>query len=72
VDEFAAAIKARLDEQAAKDYTGWDGDCPANTIRSELLANALQVYKYGTDKIVDIGARAMMLYYRDNKHRGEG
>lgn len=72
VDKFADAIKARLDEQAARGYAGWDG----NTVRSshyiadQLFAdarNCVVTKKYG--KAVDIAARAMMLWFREG---GEG
>jgi hypothetical protein len=63
VDAFAAAIKARLDEQAAAGYTGWDGGYPTDALcwairdDSDTTSRALA-------KAVDIGARAMMLHFR--------
>ena len=66
VDAFALAIKARLDEQAAKGYTGWDGLNPSsNVLRAEIVNDAAHDYRRETDeKVVDIGARAMMLHHR--------
>jgi hypothetical protein len=67
VDAFAAAIKARLDEQAAKGYTGWDGGYPSNVLRAEIVNDAAHGYRHKTDeKTVDIGARAMMLHFRSS------
>lgn len=65
VDAFAAAIKARLDEKAAKGYTGWDGYYPSNVLRAEIVNDAAHCYRHeSSDKMVDIGARAMMLHFR--------
>lgn len=72
VDAFAIAIKARLDEQAAKGYAGWDGDYATDTLADELHHDAGMVLaaigmgvQWRRDRwIVDIGARAMMLHFR--------
>ena len=77
VDVFANEIKMRLDEQAAKGYTGWDGAYPAKTLCREIAGDANDVHdnlpfeKYQTTcnhvmgfRAVDMGARAMMLHFR--------
>lgn len=65
VDAFAAAIKDRLDQQAAKGYSGWDGAYPTDKMCCELEED---VYRFRTTRsaclAVDIGARAMMLHFR--------
>ena len=75
VDEFAAAIKTRLDEQAAKGYQGWDGAYPARDLASELAGDALAVRAHWEEcrdvpamprLLIDIGARAMMLHFRSS------
>lgn len=63
VDAFAAAIKTRLDEQAAKGYTGWDGDYPTDALAGEIADDACTVER-ASRKCVDIGARAAMLHAR--------
>lgn len=63
VDAFAAAIKARLDEQAARGYAGWDGEYPAHMLHIEMQED-VSTLSTAWRKCVDIGARAMMLHYR--------
>jgi len=63
VDAFAAEIKARLDERAAKGYTGWDGEYPAQHLAAEIRQDT-KTTDHGQSKAVDIGARAMMLWFR--------
>ena len=80
VDAFAIAIKARLDEQAAKGYAGWDGDYATDTLADELHHDAGMVLaaigmgvQWRRDRwIVDIGARAMMLHFRTSNAAGQG
>jgi len=67
VDEYAEAIKARLDEQASKGYTGWDGEYPRESLCMEILEDArnLLVHDGKSRKdALDIGARGMMLWMR--------
>jgi len=63
VDAFASAIKARLDEKAAKGFTGWDGAYSSDALGGEIADDACTVER-ASRKCVDIGARAMMLHYR--------
>ena len=78
LDVFAEGIKRRLDEQAAKGYSGWDGAYPDEKLARELKEDAeavafntpLEVYTAHfilRRKLLDIGARAMMLYYRSQQ-----
>jgi hypothetical protein len=66
VDAFAADIKKRLDEQATKGYTGWDGVYPAQDLCAQIKQDtaALFIWPFQPRKIIDIGARAMMLHFR--------
>ena len=63
VDAFAEAIKTRLDEKAAKGYTGWDGEYPSDALAGEIADDACTVER-AARKCVDIGARAAMLHFR--------
>jgi len=85
VDAFTTAVKVRLDEQAAKGYTGWDGDYPTDKLARELaedvadLRNNLPIGSFHMTlnnvlikRVVDIGARAMMLHYRSSNARNQG
>ena len=78
VDAFAMAIKVRMDEQAAKGYTGWDGDYPYYALCDEIAGDAAAASQCRTAKCghyaIDIGARAMMLHFRSSNagsHRKE-
>lgn len=66
VDAFAAAIKERLDQQAAKGYVGWDGQYPSLSLRNEIEGDAIRLRLLDHDEklAIDIGARAMMLHFR--------
>lgn len=66
VDAFAVAIKARLDQQASKGYTGWDGQYPSRSLCNEISDDAIRLRLLDDDEklAVDIGARAMMLHFR--------
>jgi hypothetical protein len=76
VDAFAGAIKARLDEQAAKGYSGWGGEYPYYALCDEIAGDAICASQHKTADCgryaIDIGARAMMLHFRACKEvRGE-
>jgi hypothetical protein len=68
VDAFSEAIKARLDEQAAKGYTGWDGAYSYYDLCEEISMDVVRASQLRTTECgkyaVDIGARAMMLHFR--------
>ena len=77
IDAFASAIKERMHEKHEAGYTGWDGEYPIAKLLDELIDDAMDIkanipiknFK-ATCTIVllkratDIGARAMMLWYR--------
>ena len=79
---YAAAIKKRLDEKAAKGYSGWDGKDPSDvellrsltTDAQTLWVTPLEATRNRRKLLVDIGARAMFLYYRlsNNERLGGG
>jgi len=72
VDAFAQAIKDRLDQKAAKGFTGWDGAYPSDALGGEIADDSHTVER-AARKCVDIGARAMMLHYRQcSNASGEG
>ena len=59
VDDFADEMKARLSEQAAKGYRGWDD--PANYHRiCEMMMEHASV---SSGQEVDAGNLAMILWY---------
>ena len=70
VDGFAAAVKARLDAKAAEGYTGWDGAWPEELLLGRMTGmvddlNALDCGPARQRRIaVDVGALAMMLWFR--------
>lgn len=75
VDELAAAVKRRLDEQAAKGYTGWDSTYPRSSLLAAIMEDGknirynLEVHQFEDRaacrrRIVDIVARCMMLNHR--------
>ena len=79
IDTFASAIKLRLDEQAGKGYTGWDGAYSYYVLCDEIAGDAVAASQCRTDQCgryaVDIGARAMMLHFRaggNKAHDGTG
>jgi len=66
VDEFAKAMKERMDWAASQGKTGWDGEYPADALRSEIAEDADDMDLCEWDeKAVDIANRCMMLWYRD-------
>jgi len=68
VDDFAKAMKARLDEKAAQGYTGWDEHYPAGKLAHEIYNDAARILPetggWNDKKGIDIANRAMMLWYR--------
>jgi hypothetical protein len=72
VDEFAAAMKARLDwaaEIVVSGKTGWDGEYSADALRSEIRDDADDMDMCGEDgKAVDIANRCMMLWFREQSN----
>lgn len=71
VDAFATAIRARLDEQAAKGYTGWDAAYPWQALAGEIADDSRSVER-ALSKCIDIGARAMMLHFRKRNGLEDG
>ncbi len=77
VDDFADAIKARMAEKHDTGYRGWDGAYPESELLDELAGDVEDV-AYNVplkhfvtscrgimlSRLVDVGARAMMLWYR--------
>ena len=79
VDEFAKDMKVRLLEKHNKGYRGWDGEYPEEFLTKELVADAKDVQrniplnKFNATlvnilnkRLVDVGARAMMVWFRYN------
>lgn len=69
VDAFAVRMKARLDEKAAEGYSGWDGAYPWAPLCGEIITDATTlgpgiVGPAEEHLPVDIGTRAMMLWFR--------
>jgi hypothetical protein len=60
VDNFAAAMKAKMAKQRAKGYGGWDDplDCPADRLRELMVSHIAK------GDPVDVGNFAMMLFNR--------
>ena len=80
VDAFCADLKDRLKEKHNAGYRGWDGEYSEISLVSEMVKDAqdvalnLPVKKYTTTcthvlhkRLIDIGAWAMMLWFRHNK-----
>jgi hypothetical protein len=68
-DDFNEAIKERLLQKAREGYTGWDGDYPAAHLAAEIRQDT-RTSDNGKSKAVDIGARAMMLWFRKESTEG--
>jgi len=71
VDEFAAVIKYRMKQKYVEGYRGWDEQYPIEYICKELRDDACDLVKmhasYGYPTVckdIDVGARAMMVWYR--------
>lgn len=67
VDEFAAAMKERLDwAHDAKGHRGWDGSYDGDALRDEILDDAAELYSPVDFSLrcVDIAARSMFLRWR--------
>jgi len=62
VDQFAAAMKARLADKARAGWTGWDDPSNVNTIHTALLAHAAGV-PLAAGQEVDVANFAMMLWH---------
>lgn len=61
VDEFAAIMKLKLHQKAAKGYRGWnDRDCKP-IIQQELIRHAAELYLGDANQAVDVANLAMML-----------
>lgn|GEM_PF-1486003 len=61
VDQFAAAMKARLAEKARAGWTGWDDPANVSEIYTALLAHAAGV-PMAAGQEVDVANFAMMLW----------
>ena len=68
VDSFATAIKARMLEKYQQGYHGWDGQCSEASLVLELYRDSCELLLRNNliKFAIDIGARAMMLWYRHN------
>ncbi|MBN1104731.1 MAG: hypothetical protein JXL84_15035 [Deltaproteobacteria bacterium] len=77
IDCFAAAIKSRMADKYHQGYRGWDGEYSATALIEEIIGDAknveenIPIERFKTTctnilrrRMVDIGARAMMLWYR--------
>jgi hypothetical protein len=77
IDCFAAAIKSRMADKYYQGHRGWDGEYPVVNLIEEVFADIKDIRRNMpiinfTDscisvlrrRLVDIGARAMMLWYR--------
>ncbi len=80
IDAFASAIKYRMHEKHEAGYTGWDGEYPITELINELIDDAMDIKEnipikklkatctnISLNRATDIGARAMMLWYRHIK-----
>jgi len=71
VDEFAAAMKARLAEKEKEGYTGWDGEHSESDLCDQIMTDADDILSGTADEdttvAVDIANRAMMIFWR-RKH----
>ena len=69
IDEFAAEIKSRMKDQYDKGYRGWDGGYSEHRLARELNVDSCELIKLKEPikNAIDIGARAMMLWYRHSK-----
>lgn len=61
VDEFAAAMKAKLAEKAREGWTGWDDLRAKDGIYTAMLAQGAAI-KYAEGQEIDIANLAMMLW----------
>jgi hypothetical protein len=63
VDAFAAAMKAKMADQRAKGYQGWEDpeQCPASRLRHMLVMHIAK------GDPVDVGNFAMMLFMRGER-----
>ncbi len=66
VDEFAAAMKAKLAEKAREGWTGWDDPGARDKIYTAMLAQGAAI-KYAMGQEVDIANLAMMLWRLNGK-----
>lgn len=67
--DFSAAVMYRIGEKYEEGYRGWDGDYDYHKLAIELNKDSIELIKEN-DPIkasIDIGARAMMLWYRHKK-----
>ncbi len=65
VDAYAEAIKSRLDDKAKEGYVGWDGEYQTDDLIDEIVEDAPRLYSpTGTTAVIDIGARCMMVWKR--------
>ena len=71
VDEFAAAMKARLAEKEKEGYTGWDGEHSESDLCDQIMTDADDILSGTADEdttvAVDIANPAMMIFWR-RKH----
>ena len=73
VDDFAEAMKVRLDEKANEGYTGWDGGFPTKKLRESIDRDSWKMVRDGNDdKAVDIANRCMMLWFRAKEAQDAG
>ena len=71
IDEFAGVMKSRMADKHREGYRGWDGKYHIPYLCDKIARDAHKIqFSVAHDKAaIDIGARAMMLWYRHkNEH----
>jgi predicted secreted protein len=68
IDEFSEEIKKRMLDKFVQGYRGWDGNYDIRTIKHEINDDAYLLLNCNSDEqlSVDIGARAMMVWFRSS------
>lgn len=67
--DFFLAVSQRLGEKYEEGYRGWNGDYDYHKLAIELNKDSIELIKENdpVKAAIDIGARAMMLWYRHTK-----
>lgn len=63
VDDFAAAMKERLEDKLDEGYTGWADTWPVDKLEKEIEQDIYRLCN-GEPQEIDIACRAMFLWYR--------
>jgi len=71
IDKFAQKIKERMHEKFKDGYLGWDGAYSIHRLAIEMNKDTILVLKdQRVEKnLIDIGARAAILYYREKNEK---